>query len=90
MTVFENRIFEITDDEVLELLNQVEPEIFGHTNYQHTDYRCHYNPDTHTICAEEICKNEHGGVFGREVYYTFEVPANREVNWSGNWIDIEA
>ena len=84
-------VVELTDDEVRELLSVAEfdtedDELIA--NYVHTDYRCHYHPESNTIYAEQVCINQDGQCFGIGLYATIQLEDNQTVNWHLNWTDI--
>ena len=48
-------------------------------NYQHTHDRVHFNNDTRHLQLEEVCINEYGSCYGREIGFAVDVPANVKV-----------
>lgn len=83
-------VSEITDEEIRQLLKNAEWEESGGNNYQLTDYRCHYNSESHTLNVQEVCVNEYGSCYGRGFYTTVQLPINRKVSWNPAWTDISA
>lgn len=80
----------LSDNELYELLYNANWDWENQNNYQHTHYRCRYHPESHTISAEEVCINEYGSYYGRNVWCVVDVPKDRTVNWDMNWTDLEA
>jgi len=48
-------------------------------NYQHTHDRVHFNNDTRRLQLEEVCINQYGSCYGREIGFAVNVPANVEI-----------
>lgn len=45
-----------------------------HTNLQHTHDEIHYNPETGLLTLEEVCINQDGNVFGRNIFGEAYIP----------------
>ena len=61
-------------------------------NYQHTHDRVHFNPYTRQLSLEEVCVNEYGSCYGREIGFFITVPASveiPEVLINNGWFDFE-
>jgi hypothetical protein len=43
-------------------------------NYSHTHDQVNYNPETGLLSLEEVCINEYGGKYGRNVYKSVIIP----------------
>lgn len=57
------------------ILSKIEMTLEGpHTNLQHTHDRVHYNPETGQILVEEVCIDQDGACFGRNVYGSAIIP----------------
>ena len=48
-------------------------------NYQHTHDRVHFNNDTRHLQLEEVCINEYGSCYGREIGFAVNVPLDVEI-----------
>jgi hypothetical protein len=48
-------------------------------NYQHTHDRVHFNNDTHFLSLEEVCVNEYGSCYGRDIGFFVGVPTSVEI-----------
>jgi hypothetical protein len=48
-------------------------------NYQHTHDRVHFNNDTRRLTLEEVCINEYGSCYGRDLGFVVNVPNNVEI-----------
>lgn len=63
-------------------------------NYQHTHDRVHFNNDTRHLQLEEVCINECGSCYGREIGFAVDVPLDVEIpqvllGGGLQWFDFE-
>ena len=75
--------------------NQIRGSYDGKSNnYQHTHDRVHFNNDTRHLQLEEVCINEYGSCYGREIGFAVDVPESVRIPevLSGKglqWFDFE-
>ena len=75
--------------EVKKMLESAEFQSEGPVeNYQHTHWRCHYEPVSGIINAERVCKNEYGSCFGIGLYARIYLSVDQTVEWDNNWTGI--
>ena len=63
-------------------------------NYQHTHDRVHFNNDTRHLQLEEVCINDYGSCYGREIGFAVDVPELVEIpdvllGKGVQWFDFE-